>query len=68
MGVPPPPRIHPNPVNTDSEGATESVRIKGAGERVEFTENCEGFLFPGTRNAITTTTIFMFIFTVDGVA
>ena len=36
--------------------------------RVEFTENCEGFLFPGTRDAVTTTTIFVFIFTVDGVA
>ena len=34
--------------------------------RVEFTENCEGFLFPGTRDAVTTTTIFVFIFTVDG--
>ena len=36
-------------------------------KRVEFTENCEGFLSPGTRNALFIT-LFMFIFTVDGVA
>ena len=40
-------RIQSNPVNTDTEGALESVRIKGI-KRVEFGESARTF-FPGDK-------------------